>query len=165
MSSTANPSQPPSILGLNHIKLPAYSIAATYAFYTDILPFTPLPEYDHFTPDRKIFAKLCRHDPSGLLLEVRYRPEQAAAQKGWDPVAFGVSTRKDLEKWVEWLDTKSIRHSGILKAINSWVVVCQDPDEKMVRFHVQEEQHAWTNEPDTDAFWLGGTEPDPNLHP
>jgi hypothetical protein len=38
-------------------------------------------------------------------------PEQAAAQKGWDPITWGVGRRQDLEQWAEWLDVNGVKHS------------------------------------------------------
>ena len=103
-----------SFHGVNHLKLPCFSINKKHDFYPKILPFTPLPQYDHFTPDHKLFAKMCEHAPTKLIIETRYVPSQAAAQKGWDPITYGVSTRKDLDRWVEWFESKSVKYSRIL---------------------------------------------------
>lgn len=83
----------------------------TWEFYTKILPFTPLPQYDHFTPDHKLFAKMFYYEPTKLIVEVRYMPEQAEAQKGWDPVTYGVGSRQDLEDWGKWFDANGVKHS------------------------------------------------------
>jgi hypothetical protein len=110
-NSTAPPGKPRSFNGVNHLKLPCHSIPETHDFYTKIFPFTPLPQYDHFTPDHKLFAKMFSHEPTKLIVEVRYAPEQATAQKGWDPITYGVGMRRDLEEWARWFDANGVKHS------------------------------------------------------
>lgn len=102
---------PLSFRGIDHLKLPSLSITKTHDFYTTIFPFTPLPQYDHFTPEHKLFAKMFYYEPHKLIVEVRYVPEQAAAQKGWDPITWGVSKRQDLEEWIKWFDANGVKHS------------------------------------------------------
>jgi catechol 2,3-dioxygenase-like lactoylglutathione lyase family enzyme len=157
----AQPSMPTSFNGINHLKLPVFSIQKTHDFYTKIFPFTPLPQYDHFTPDHELFAKMFQHEPSKLIVEVRYVPSQAAAQKGWDPITYGVGTRKDLEQWIDWFDLNGVKHSRILTGIKGWVVGCEDPDGRIVRLYVEDEEHEWTDHPDKDEYWLGTVEADP----
>jgi hypothetical protein len=70
---------PTSFNGINYLKLPANSIQKTHDFYTKVFPFSPLPQYDHFTPDHELFAKMFQHEQTGLAIEVRYVPTQAAA--------------------------------------------------------------------------------------
>ena len=49
------------------------------------------------------------HEPTSLLIEARYHPDQATVQKGWDPITLGVRTRKDLEEWINWFDEHGVR--------------------------------------------------------
>lgn len=162
--STSKPlSQPKSLKGINHVKLPVFSLKRTLEFYTTVFPFIHLPELDHFTPDHKLFAQLFRHEPSRLLVELRYVPSRAEAQRGWDPVSWGVGTRKDLEEWAEWLDAHNVKHSPILKGLQSWMMACEDPDGKIIRFYVEDEEHEWTENPDKDENWLPKIETDPNV--
>ncbi len=139
---------PPTFNGVNHLKLPCYSIKKTHDFYTKILPFTPMPQYDPFTPDHKLFAKMCQHTPTKLIIETRYVPDQAAAQKGWDPITYGVGTRKHLEQWASWFDTHGVKHSKIFLGLKGWVMRCEDPDGRIVRLYVENEEHDWTDHPD-----------------
>lgn len=103
------------------------------------------------------------HEPSKLIVEIRYEPSQAAAQKGWDPVTYGVGTRKDLEKWGRLLDSKDVRRSRIFAGIKGWVMACEDPDGKIVRLYVEDEEHEWTDHPDQDEYWLGKIQADPTV--
>jgi len=160
-ASASKPSMPPSFTGVNHLKLPCYSIKKTHDFYTTIFPFTPVPKYNHYTPEHKVFAMMFTHAPTKLIVEVRYVPEQAAAQKGWDPITWGVGTRKDLEAWEQWLDANGVTRSRIFTGIKGWVMACEDPDGRIVRLYVEDEEHEWTDHPDQDEYWLGSIQADP----
>ena len=159
----SNVKMPSSFNGVNHLKLASNNIKATHDFYTKVFPFAPQPQYDHFTPNHQLFAKMFMHEPSKLIIEVRYEPSQAAAQKGWDPVTYGVGTRKNLEEWGAWLDFCNVKRSAIFTGIKGWVMACEDPDGKIVRLYVEDEEHPWTDHPDQDEYWLGKIAADPAL--
>lgn len=157
---TANlPKRPPSFNGINHIKLPCHSIQRTLDFYTTILPFELQPHLDHFTPDHKVFARMLKYN--NILLELRYNPEQALAQKGWDPITWGVSGQKHLREWKEWFHAKGVKCSDVFTALKSWVLAAEDPDGRVVRLYVEDEEHEWTLHPSKDEYWLGQPKGDP----
>lgn len=158
----AQPKQPSSFRGINHLKLPVFSLKATMDFYTKIFPFTYQPQWDHFTPDHKPFAQMVKHEPTNLIVEFRHVPKEAEAQRGWDPITWGVGTRADLEEWARWLDTNNVKRSKIFVGIKGWVMACEDPDGKIVRLYVEDEDHEWTDHPDRDEYWLGAIHADPN---
>lgn len=95
---------------------------------------------------------------------MRYAPEQAAAQKGWDPITWGVGTREDLKRWGGWFDVNAVRHSDVKSGVKSWLMACEDPDGRIVRLYVEHEEHEWSNSPDQDEFWLGTVRGDPNVN-
>jgi catechol 2,3-dioxygenase-like lactoylglutathione lyase family enzyme len=159
--STEKKGMPSSLNGINHLKLQCHDILKTCEFYTTIFPFTRLKQYDHFTPDHKLFAVMVTHEPSNLIIEFRHVPEQAHVQRGWDPITWGVSTRKYLEEWGAWFDANGIKRSKILTGIKGWVAGCLDPDGRVVRLYVDDEEHEWTDYPDKDEFWLGSVKPNP----
>jgi len=75
-------SQPPPLLGLHHIKLAATDLTTTLNFYTTILPFQPLPSFNHYDKNNTLFAVLFQHPASKTLVEVRKNTGQAKAQVG-----------------------------------------------------------------------------------
>jgi catechol 2,3-dioxygenase-like lactoylglutathione lyase family enzyme len=158
------PSKPTSFKGINHLKLPCHSITKSHDFYTQIFPFIPLPQYNHYTPQHAVFAKMFTHEPTKLIVEVRYSPADADAQKGWDPITWGVGTRKDLEEWGVWLDSWGVKRSRIFTGIKGWVMGCEDPDGRIVRLYVEDEEHEWTDHPDKDEYWLGNVQGDPEAN-
>ncbi|KAG9496453.1 hypothetical protein J7337_013041 [Fusarium musae] len=145
--SQPQPKKPQSFRGINHLKLPCNDILETGKFYETIFPMTRIMKYNHYTPNHKLFAIMLTHEPTKLIIELRYVPEQAKAQKGWDPITWGVGTRADLEEWGSWLDAHGVRRS--------WVMACEDPDGRIVRLYVEDEDHEWTDHPDQDEYWLG----------
>jgi catechol 2,3-dioxygenase-like lactoylglutathione lyase family enzyme len=161
MTSTVSSTQPPLTKGLNHLKLPSHNIKKTHDFYTKIMGFNPLPHYNHYTPEHKLFAVMVEHPSTKLIIEIRYMPAQATAQKGWDPVTWGGGNRQDLEDWTKWLDTNDVKHSEILVGIKGWVMGFEDPDGKIVRLYVEDEEHEWTDHPSQDEYWLGTVVADP----
>ncbi|KAK6382980.1 hypothetical protein LTS17_003650 [Exophiala oligosperma] len=150
-----------SFNGINHLKLATSDLWRCHDFYTKVLPFTPLPQYHHYTPEHKLFAVMFEHSPTKVIVEARYHPKQAEAQRGWDPVTWGVGTRADLEEWAAWLDSNGVPRSKIITGIKGWVMACEDPDGKHVRLYVDDEEHEWTDHPDKDEYWLGDLVADP----
>ncbi|KAJ7458504.1 Glyoxalase/Bleomycin resistance protein/Dihydroxybiphenyl dioxygenase [Mycena latifolia] len=157
MTSTTSPQSqaaPPPILGIDHLKLPTSSITAKLAFYTTVLPFTHLAHFDHRrTGTGELFGVILQHAPTGLLVELRQHPAQAAAQRGWDAVTWSVETRTELETWREWLASKGVECSRVLKGFKGWVLVAEDPDGAFVRWYCKE-THEWDENADTDEKWL-----------
>jgi len=154
------PQNPLTLKGIHHIKLPSKNILETQRFYTEILHFQPLPQYNHYTADRKLFAVLFSHPATNTILEARYAPSLSEAEKKWDPITWGVETRKDLEDWGRWFDENGVKRSGALKGLKSWLLVAEDPDGRFVRLYVTGEEH--TEKPSVDEYWLPEIVADPN---
>jgi catechol 2,3-dioxygenase-like lactoylglutathione lyase family enzyme len=157
----SRPSGSRSFNGVNHLKLATSDIWKCHDFYTKILPFTPLPQFHHYTPDHQLFAVMFEHTATNLVVEARYEPNQAKLQEGWDPVTWGVGTRKDLDDWAAWLDANQVKRSKILVGIKGWWLACEDPDKKHVRLYVEDEEHEWTDHPEKDPYWLRNLVADP----
>lgn len=77
-------------------------------------------------------------------------------------MTWGVGNRNDLEEWATWLDANNVKRSKIFVGIKGWVMACEDPDGKIVRLYVEDEEHEWTDHPDKDEYWLGSIQGDPN---
>ncbi|KAJ7733023.1 Glyoxalase/Bleomycin resistance protein/Dihydroxybiphenyl dioxygenase [Mycena metata] len=153
-NSSTHAQPPPVILGIDHIKIPTSSIPEKLAFYTDILSFAHLKEFDHRHDDtQELFGVILRQPQSGLLLELRLQPAHAAAQRGWDAVTWSVETRADLETWRRWLESHGIECSAVLKGFKGWCLVAEDPDGAMVRWYCKE-THPWDENVDKDDKWL-----------
>ncbi|KAJ7766978.1 Glyoxalase/Bleomycin resistance protein/Dihydroxybiphenyl dioxygenase [Mycena maculata] len=152
MTSTA-PGTPPT-LSIHHLKIPTGSLSTKLEFYTTILPFTHLAHFDHRHADSgDLFAVIIQHAPTALLIELRLNPAQAAAQRGWDSITWGVETRQDLETWREWLVSKGVECSTVLKGFRGWSLVAEDPDGAFVKWYCKE-SHEWDVHVDVDEKWV-----------
>lgn len=125
-----------------------------YDFYTTVLGFAKMPQFDHKTASGELFAVICQHEPSKQLVEIRKNPEQAIKQKHWDPITWSVETRDDLDRWISWFDQHNVKHSEIFVAMKSWLLVAEDPDGRFVKF-MTKETHEWTTDFSKDDYWLG----------
>ncbi|KAJ7677576.1 hypothetical protein B0H14DRAFT_2655997 [Mycena olivaceomarginata] len=79
------------------------------------LSFTHLAHFDHKRPSGELFAVILQHAPTGLLVELRLNPAQAAAQHGWDAVTWSVESHADLETWRAFLSERGVECSRVLK--------------------------------------------------
>jgi hypothetical protein len=78
MAESATPSSmPASFLGVNHLKIPVFNLQKSLDFYTNILPFKHEVKYNHYTPEHQLFAVMIVHEPTSLIVELRYAPEHA----------------------------------------------------------------------------------------
>jgi catechol-2,3-dioxygenase len=146
---------PPPIQAVHHFKFHAHNLDATVSFYTEVLSFERIPEYDHRTPEpeSKLFAVLLKH-PGLPLLEIRHDKAKAAKQTGWDPIIFQIEGEKEMEEWAAWLDEKKVKRSNVLKGFIGWTLCFEDPEKRIIRFYTKEE-HDWTTDVDKDEYWLG----------
>jgi hypothetical protein len=95
---------------------------------------------------------ILQHAPTGLLVELRLNPVQAAAQRGWDAVTWSVETHTDLETWRAWLVSRSVECSRVLKGFKGSVLVAEDPDGVMVRWYCKE-TYEWSEKVDTGTCY------------
>jgi hypothetical protein len=58
-----------------------------------------------------------------------------------------------------------VKRGAIFTGIKTWVVSCdgEEPDGRIVRLYVGEEEHERIDHPDQDDYWLGKIEADPEL--
>lgn len=61
--------------------------------------------------------------------------------------------RAALNSWSKYLDDLGIEHSDILTAIDSWLLVVEDPDGHRMRFY-SPEVHPITHDFSIDKRWL-----------
>ena len=101
----------PQICGVHHIKLPVADPAVSRDFYCRILGF----EEEISFHEEGVLMGVALIDPqSGVRFAVRREPERAGALRGFDSVALAVTTRAELEAWVEHLDVHGVEHGPIL---------------------------------------------------
>ena len=87
------------------------------------------------------------------MVELWVSAASAKAQAGYDFLTLAVKDRGALGSWSKHLDDLGIEHSDILTAIDSWLLVFEDPDGHRMRFYSLEE-HPITHDVSTDKRWL-----------
>jgi len=143
----------PDFLGIHHLKFPVSDLDRSLAFYGRILGASRLPKLDHVNAGGQLYAVILEVPNLGTPLELRLNAEQAAKQKGFDPITLAVEARADLQKWMEHLDTEEVVHSPILTALVGWLLAFEDPDGRRIRLYTNE-RHGPELTPSTDARWL-----------
>jgi glyoxylase I family protein len=122
------------IKGIHHLGFTVRDAEASAAWYVEVLGFRRVGE--HQAPDgafRKVFL---RHDglPARIgLTEHRAGPKDLFDETriGLDHLAFGVTSRADLDAWVTRLEAARAEYSQITTANSipgATVVVFRDPD-------------------------------------
>lgn len=130
------PERCPGICGVHHVKLPVRDPAISRGWYVRVLGFHQEIEF----VEEGVLMGVALHDPgSGVRFAVRRAPERAKAWEGFDPVALAVTTRAELEGWVEHLDAEGIEHGPVMDGHIGWVMGFHDPDGIEVRLYTLED--------------------------
>jgi catechol 2,3-dioxygenase-like lactoylglutathione lyase family enzyme len=123
-----------TLRGFHHVKLPVSDIAASREWYERVLGLEVTIE---FVEDGTVMG-LGLADPTGTVgLALRHDPERAAALAGFDPVAIGVPTSREVASWMQRLDAAGVPHGGIVTghAGSSVLVGLRDPDGLEIRLY------------------------------
>ena len=131
-----------SITGISHVALTARDLDRSAAWYGDVLGFRPLMPND--TTD---FRRLILMHPSGAVVGLTQHAGSAAREfdptiTGLDHLAFGLSTREELDEWAGRLDAAGVAHSGVQEspATGSALLAFRDPDGIQLELYVQVDQ-------------------------
>lgn len=120
--------------GIHHVKIPVSDLARSREWYERVLGYEVTME---FRDDDGVVRGLGGNPPglgdTGLAL--REAPEKASAMSGWDPIAFGVSGREEIDRWVEQLDAEGVEHTPVIRASIGWIVAFHDPDGTELRLY------------------------------
>ena len=145
-----------TLAGVHHFKLPVTDLGRSLKFYGDLLGAEPIPELEHRHKDSgELYAHICEVPGLGTKLELRLNAEQAEKQRKFDFVTIGVTDRAMLHRWTDRLDKLAIKHSGVIVAIQAWLVAFDDPDQHRLRFYTLE-KHGPELSPDEGNEWLKG---------
>lgn len=127
VSRRGAPMSQPTLAGIHHVKIPVTELNTSRAWYERVFGFRVTMEF----PDADDLVVGVSGEVPGLgdvLLALRVNPAAAGGSRGFDPVSFGVTGRKDVEAWAEHLDALDIEHSPVIDASLGWLLVFTDPD-------------------------------------
>lgn len=146
-------SPPPPVQYIHHLKFPVADLGRSVAFYDQVFGARELPKLAHKDPDGDVYARVLQIPGFQPMVELWVSAESANAQAGYDFLTLAVKDRAALGSWSEHLDDLGIEHSDILTAIDSWLLVFEDPDGHRMRLYSLEE-HPITHDVSTDKRWL-----------
>jgi catechol-2,3-dioxygenase len=122
-------------------------------FYQQVFGAQMQPTLTHKDDKGGVYAKVLKIPGFQPMVELWTSSKSAKAQAGYDFLTLAVKDRGALNSWSKHLDHPGIEHSGILTAIDSWLLVFEDPDGHRMRFYSLEE-HPLTHDVSTDKRWL-----------
>jgi catechol-2,3-dioxygenase len=100
---------PLPFLGIHNIRIPVHDIAVQTAWYERVFGFEIESE---FIESGVHTGNSLLHPENGARLILFRDPTRAAAMHGFEPIAFAVSTRTELERWPPYLDRVGVKHFG-----------------------------------------------------
>ena len=119
----------PQVAAINHVGLTVKDIDLSKRWYSDLLGFTIASE---MAQDGYKLAILERADsPFSIgLFEFADNPGDQfdPHRSGMNHLAFTVTTRPELDDWLERLRELNVDNSGIHESINGWILTFKDPD-------------------------------------
>lgn len=125
----------PEVSGIHHIQFPVADLAESLAWFRTVFGAEYQPEFDHHGADNKRYAVIMQMPGLKFPVQLRQAPEMARAIAGYEPVTFGVTDRRELERWAEHLDKCGVQHSGIQKARIGEAVDFVSPDGAKIRLY------------------------------
>ncbi len=145
---------PPSpVQYIHHLKFPTADLGPSVTFYKQVFGAQELTNLTHKDPNGQVYARVLQIPGFQPMVELWTNPVSAKAQAGYDFLTLAVNDRAALDIWSTYLDELGIEHSGILPAIDSWLLVFEDPDGHRMRLYSLEE-HPITHDVSTDKRWL-----------
>ena len=126
---------PLPVSGVHHVKIPVANLGRSREWYERLLGLTAELE---FRDDDGTVRGVAFHPIGGVGLALREDPDRAAALQGWDPIAFAVHTRAELDDVVAALDRAGVPHSDVIRASLGWMLAATGPDDQQVRFYTLE---------------------------
>lgn len=152
--SNATDTMPPPIQYIHHLKFPVTDVDASVTFYEKVFSAQEQSSLTHRDPKtHDVYAKVVKIPGFQPMMELWRSAESAKAQAGYDFLTLAVQDRAALNSWSKYLDGLGIEHSDILTAIDSWLLVFEDPDGHRMRLYSLE-GHPITKDVSTDKRWL-----------
>jgi len=125
----------PSIAGAHHMAFTVRDVERSAAWYSELLGMQEVMRGDDDTVSFRVFV----HAESGWMLGVRQYREGSGdrfdeRRTGLDHVAFGVSSRADLDDWARELDARGVAHEPVADTPIGSLLVFRDPDNIQLEF-------------------------------
>lgn len=125
----------PKICGIHHVKFPVANVAASRDWYCRVLGFRKEFEW---VEDGRLMGVALVQPASTVRLGLRQAPERVRSLSDFDPVAWAVDTKQELESWAVHLDHQGVEHGPMVSATIGWMIAFRDPDGLEVKLYTLE---------------------------
>jgi catechol 2,3-dioxygenase-like lactoylglutathione lyase family enzyme len=126
-------SNPPSLDGIHHLKLPVRDLDRSLAWYQGLLGYETMIE---FVEDGVRMGVSMTHPNGGPDLALRVDPDRAEAAAGFDYFAIGVPGQEAIEALAAHLAAAGVAGGEVQRTPVGWVLLgIEDPDGHSVRFY------------------------------
>lgn len=127
----------PAITGISHVDLSVTDLAASEAWYRELLGMVPL--FGGRNEDRGYTVSYLMEPKSAVVIGLEQHDENPGTpfderRVGLDHLSFAVADRAALDGWLARLDERGIPHSGITEEPMWDVLVLRDPDNVQLEF-------------------------------
>jgi glyoxylase I family protein len=142
----------PDLMGFSYVDLTVSDCERAVVWWQEVLGFTLVHQLRTDTYEAKVLIH-----PSGISVTVMTHDRTAGAgafderRVGLDHLAFRVSDRDELQRWVTHLDAMGVPHSGIIDTGFGPTVVFRDPDNMQLEFYVHPSVDELTHLSDADS--------------
>ena len=124
----------PAVTGVHHLGLTVRDIAASEAWYTQVLGLVRVFAEPHGTGGG--YAVVMTRPGTGLFVGLDYHPGAdremfSPLRTGLDHLALQLPSRDDLDEWITHLDAAGVEHGQVFEAAEPAphaLVVFRDPD-------------------------------------
>jgi glyoxylase I family protein len=129
----------PQMMGFSHVDLTVSDCDRAATWWQDVLGFTLVHQARHGTFEVRAMAH-----PSGIGVTVMTHDGTARTDAfdeqrvGLDHLAFRVSDRDELQRWVTHLDAMGVPNTGIIDTGFGPTVVFRDPDNMQLELYVHQ---------------------------
>ncbi len=132
--TTASSRTVPTVTGLHHVGLTVRDIAASEAWYNQVLGLVRAFAEPHGTGEG--YAVVMTHPGSGLFLGLDHHPDAdrrtfSELRTGLDHLALQVTSREALDEWITHLDAVGVEHGALFETeepVPHALVAFRDPD-------------------------------------
>lgn len=124
----------PAVAGISHVGLTVRDIAASEAWYGEVLGLVRAFVEPHATGDG--YAVVMTRPGTALFVGLDHHPEAEGEQfsplrAGLDHLALHLATREDIDAWITHFNAIGIEHGGLVETVEPVphaLVLVRDPD-------------------------------------